>query len=118
MWTIRQEQVNHLEASFKSRSLEERVRSIRDQIREAQPDLTNRSSEHEIAVAIRDALVAASRIGIEDVEDQYEWALRRATVRQNFWEDQRVRSLLDDSLIHPKAKARYALLLSKNDEQL
>ena len=56
--------------------------------------------------------VAATTIGIDEFEDQYEWALRRVVLGWNFWEDHPVCDFLRDDLIHPKAKARYALLLS------
>jgi hypothetical protein len=112
MLTIRQEQLTHLRRSAEARALEERVLSIRERIDKVNPGTWGLSVENEILGLIRETVMAAKGYGIADLEDQYAWSLLRITLGKKFWEDSRLRYLLNDRLIHPKAKARYALLLS------
>jgi hypothetical protein len=112
MWIIRQEQLNHLNQSFDERVLAERIHSIRMRIEETHPEITTLHSAIENAAIIRETVMAALSKGILVLEDQLDWSLHRLATGRNFWEGARLHSLLDDNLIHPRAKARYALLLS------
>lgn len=107
MWTIRQEQLQQLRASSTSRSLDERVEGIHEKI----DTNRNRTSEDELGI-IRETVKVAIEFGIEDFDDQYLWSVRRLATGQMFWKLPIITGLLGDRLIHPKAKARYALLLS------
>jgi hypothetical protein len=112
MWTIRQEQVNDFRASCQARALAQRVQAIKDRIEEIKPEAVDLRSEEQKVATIRETVVAASKVGILDFDDQYEWALRRFSTGRNFWDDRHLRQVLADDLIHPKAKARYVLLLT------
>src|SRR5437762_1905615 len=100
MWTIREEQVNRLDESFRSRAITERVYAIKKRIEEVRTEIANSYSEDENDAAIRETIVAADRIGIGEFEDQYEWAARRLTLGRKFWENPHIHPLLSDELIH------------------
>ncbi|HLJ27165.1 MAG TPA: hypothetical protein VKY85_10690 [Candidatus Angelobacter sp.] len=106
MFKISQRTLKHLSGAIQRQNLEERIWVVNTRIHKLSAAGAIHLPEGEILQGIRETIIAAERYGIDDFEDQCQWAYIRLVTGHKFWENPHFSHFLDDPLFHAKSKGR------------